>query len=287
MAATTPLTRALLPTVTLMVTANLWLGAQAPADKTPLKETGYLQWHLRYSSEAPLRQELQKIPEVVLDEFAQLGASPHAALQAAVLKMTEHNRRNVDGFVRDVVLQRPLLAGLPFRLGAEGRLSPAETQDFVCQAPLVRNLLRPEADKQDPAQFWTQLKQHPQSKSPGTVRAACQILPTAHSSFRQPLAHFLADIPGKQTTLALTQLALFDPSAEVREQAGQALKGRPFAGCGPVLLAGLRHPWAPVAHHAGRALISLRAVETVPQLVDLLDEPDPAAPFETKTAAGD
>jgi hypothetical protein len=45
-----------------------------------------------------------------------------------------------------------------------------------------------------------------------------------------------------------------------------------------ILLAGLRYPWPAVARHAADAVIRLERNDLVPQLVALLDEPDPRAP---------
>src|SRR5262249_45651817 len=48
----------------------------------------------------------------------------------------------------------------------------------------------------------------------------------------------------------------------------------------PVFLAALRHPWAPVADHAALALVALEDFYAVPQLSELLEQPDPTAPCE-------
>jgi hypothetical protein len=50
----------------------------------------------------------------------------------------------------------------------------------------------------------------------------------------------------------------------------------------PFLLNGLRYPWAPVNFHAAEALVALDADAVVPELVKLLDAPDPCAPFEVE-----
>ena len=45
-----------------------------------------------------------------------------------------------------------------------------------------------------------------------------------------------------------------------------------------ILLQGMRYPWPAVAKHAGEALVKLERKDLVPQLVALLDEPDPRLP---------
>jgi hypothetical protein len=76
---------------------------------------------------------------------------------------------------------------------------------------------------------------------------------------------------------ALAQRALFDLSPEVREAALQALQTRNADDVRPVLLAGLRYPWAPVADHAAEALVTLGDQAAIPLLEELAKEPDPRA----------
>src|SRR5262249_26233446 len=52
-----------------------------------------------------------------------------------------------------------------------------------------------------------------------------------------------------------------------------------------VLVSGLRYPLPAVAKRAADALVKLERADVVPQLVDLLDEPDPRLPA-TKTVGG-
>ena len=80
--------------------------------------------------------------------------------------------------------------------------------------------------------------------------------------------------------MSLAKRAVFDVDAGNREAAVQALKGRPGDEYRSVLLAGLRHPWAPAADHAAEALAELRDRAAVPSLVDLLGQPDPVAPVK-------
>jgi len=72
---------------------------------------------------------------------------------------------------------------------------------------------------------------------------------------------------------------VFETAWEVREAAVLALKDRPRDEARPVLLEALRHPWPAAADHAAEALAALGDREAVRPLVDLLDQPDPAAPF--------
>jgi hypothetical protein len=59
----------------------------------------------------------------------------------------------------------------------------------------------------------------------------------------------------------------------------QALAPRPPEEYRAVLLAGLRHPWAPAADHAAEALAALEDRQAVPALQKLLNQPSPNAAY--------
>ena len=63
----------------------------------------------------------------------------------------------------------------------------------------------------------------------------------------------------------------------MQEAAARQLLARPRVDYRPVLLAGLRYPWLPVAQHARETLVFVKDVEAVPQLKKLLAYPDPTA----------
>jgi hypothetical protein len=68
----------------------------------------------------------------------------------------------------------------------------------------------------------------------------------------------------------------------VRQAAVAALQKRPAEQYLPILLSALRHPWTPVADHAALALTALKPKGALPQLVDLLDQPNPSVPVLDK-----
>src|SRR5262249_23211114 len=80
----------------------------------------------------------------------------------------------------------------------------------------------------------------------------------------------------------LARRAVFDPSAEARQEAVAGLHSWPAWAYLPTLLGGLRYPWPPANYHAAEALAALGAAAAVPDLVRMLDAPDPCAPFEVK-----
>jgi hypothetical protein len=87
---------------------------------------------------------------------------------------------------------------------------------------------------------------------------------------------------GNSTAIsALVRFALYDVDREVRAAAIQALRRESAETYGPQLLQGFRYAWPIVAERAADAVVALDRKEMLPSLANLLDEPDPAAPFET------
>jgi hypothetical protein len=96
---------------------------------------------------------------------------------------------------------------------------------------------------------------------------------------RMLLVDLARESEGKAATEALARRAVFDLAPEVRGAAIEALKKRSRAEARPVLLAGLRHPWAPAAEHAADALVELTDRDAVPALEKQRDLPDPSLPY--------
>jgi hypothetical protein len=105
-----------------------------------------------------------------------------------------------------------------------------------------------------------------------------QMLQVKGKPVRMELVKMLDRCREAPAGILLARRALFDMDHEVRESAVAALSKRPRSEYREVLLAGLRHPWPPVAAHAAEALAELTDLDAVPQIVDLLDRPDPCAP---------
>ena len=71
-----------------------------------------------------------------------------------------------------------------------------------------------------------------------------------------------------------------EPSERIA--ATDALRGFPADAYRASLLDGLTYPWPAVAKNAAEALIRLNDTEAVPQLVELLNQPDPRTPKQTE-----
>jgi hypothetical protein len=93
------------------------------------------------------------------------------------------------------------------------------------------------------------------------------------------LVDALARIDTNYSTCCLAERALYDLSPKVRQAAVKALATRPRQEFRAMLLDGLRYPWAPAAQHAAEALVALQDHDALPDLLKLLDAPDPGSPF--------
>jgi hypothetical protein len=114
------------------------------------------------------------------------------------------------------------------------------------------------------------------------IATVVQLLEAEELPLRWAFVKLLAETQGPVATAALARRALFDTSETMRDEAVDALKTRPEEEYRQVLLNGLRYPWPPVADHAAEALVTLEDKKALPGLVDLLDQPDPAASAQSK-----
>ncbi|HWG41323.1 MAG TPA: HEAT repeat domain-containing protein [Gemmataceae bacterium] len=112
----------------------------------------------------------------------------------------------------------------------------------------------------------------------GALATLLQMLQVEDDATRLLLVRELAKVNNAAATAALAKRGLVDLSPEVRQAAVAALQKRPAAQYVPILLQGLRYPWAPVADHAAVALLTLKPEGAVPKLVDVLDKLDPSVP---------
>ena len=109
-----------------------------------------------------------------------------------------------------------------------------------------------------------------------------QLFQAEKMPLRLELVKWLQATTGKAASMALAQRAVFDLAYEVRKAAVAGLKDRRRAEYRSVLIKLLRYPWPAAADHAAAALVALADTEAVPDLLDLLDKPDPLAPTQDK-----
>jgi hypothetical protein len=111
------------------------------------------------------------------------------------------------------------------------------------------------------------------------IAALMQVLAPESPALRLGLVKYLAGISHVEATRALARLAIFSAEDEIRAAAINALKVRRERDYTALLLQGLRYPLPAVARRASEAVVKLERTDLVPQLVNLLDEPDPRAPM--------
>jgi hypothetical protein len=110
------------------------------------------------------------------------------------------------------------------------------------------------------------------------IAALMQILAPEAPDLRLGLIKYLSGVTHVEATRALARLAIYSPEEDVRRHAIDALKVRRERDYTDVLLTGLRYPWPAVARRAAEAAIKLERNDLLPQLVAILDEPDPRTP---------
>jgi hypothetical protein len=110
------------------------------------------------------------------------------------------------------------------------------------------------------------------------IAALTQVLAPESPDLRLGLVKYLSAVARPEATRALAKMSIFSAEDEVRQAALDALKVRRERDYNDVLLQGLRYPWPAVARRAGEAVVKLERTDLVPQLIGMLDEPDPRSP---------
>jgi hypothetical protein len=240
---------------------------------------------------------LARLPEVDLHPErapAKSAKGTRKQIDQRAKAIHEQNAKDPDAFVRHLEATRPDLAGLAFLKGKDCKLSEGHAKDWDALSFGLRGgvgsvdpmdsrvVKRMFAHSSDPLRSWS-------SKLPSHVRmaldteraiAALHHVFHAHNKcFRLALVRFLEKDKSRIATEALARLAVFDLDPQVRRWALDALKHRPAAEYAEVLLGSLRYPWEPVAQRASEAFATLRPKGITTQLVALLEEPEPDAPF--------
>ncbi len=110
------------------------------------------------------------------------------------------------------------------------------------------------------------------------IAALMQILAPESVELRLGLVKYLNATAHAEATRALAKLAIFSTEEEVRQAALDALKVRRERDYTSILVSGLRYPHPSVARHAADAVARLDRSDLIPQLLDVLDQPDPRSP---------
>lgn len=219
-------------------------------------------------------------------------ASRQALLQNAhqLAKIAYLNLKKRDLFMESLIENRPDLAGLPFMMGDACRLQESERPDFRSEVTLIRDIHDSAVNKagqKTAERFWdsydTQLKERMKNKALHykdrfTVGSLMQVLGPESREHHLGLVPRLSAFGNLRATQALAKLAVFATDQEVRRAAAEALQKRDAEPATAVLLQGLRYPWPSVAQNSIEAIVQLKRVDLIPELVKMLEEPDPRAP---------
>jgi hypothetical protein len=193
---------------------------------------------------------------------------------------------------KEIVHRRDDLAGLPWTLGQEcrmgekagssmheisrlmagasSRLNPTDGVDlYPGQSPPSRSLI------QQSLQRCRQLKDPSQAFS-----TMDQVLQVDYPALRMELIDELQQQGTEDALVLIANRAKYDLVAEVRQHATEALKQFPTESVREQLLEGLRYPWPAVALHSAEALARLDDQGAIPQLIDMLEAPDPRLPVK-------
>jgi hypothetical protein len=187
----------------------------------------------------------------------------------------------------------PLLRGLPLRMGDDCKLEGPVASTlgdlaakFRRTQPLLEKALNVNAFDTD-VDMAEAVRQRVTSElltnvgwtSREAVPAIEQMFQVQNETLRQTMIELLAEIRTPEASAALARRALYDLSPEVRLAAALSLRARPREEYSATLLAGFRYPWEQVAWNATDALVAAGDVAAAPELVKLLNEPDPCAPY--------
>jgi hypothetical protein len=242
----------------------------------------------RATDEATLAKRLEAVPEIslytsfTLEESREFVKRQQQARQAGIA---------LPETIPDPLLER---AGLPVLRGEACKLSYEAAFTLQEKSVVLRELLTGQpatrriatlgvfANGGGPVSLSDAILHDKSGQDwlrPQSVPVLMQMLMAEPPDRRKVLLAALARIDGPAATMALAQRACFDLDPDCRLQAVRALSTRPPEQYVGVLMRGLRYPWDAIADHAAEALAALQRKEVVPGLLQMLDLPDPSAPF--------
>ncbi len=254
--------------------------ASKPEASKPSSPGSIAAKHRRETTEEELRREAAQFPDVSLDR----GDDRTEAQRVRQLADTAVREGTPWDFGAQIIKERPDLAGLPLHKSDENRLDAKAADRLQSSALALRAALfeaaggGTEADA-DKLRSLLDADDAPRDKwlRPESIPALQQLLMGEAASLREVLVERLAKIDGPRASVALARSALFDLYPNVRRRAVAALAKRERRDYRQVLLDGFAYPWPAVADHAAEALVALEMRESVPALLKLLDQPNPAS----------
>jgi hypothetical protein len=176
-----------------------------------------------------------------------------------------------------------------------GTVSPLQNGNSAAGATVMSSTVAvPPAtvDPPSPEAFWDQYQSLCDQQDKSQIHARCEqrelIALTRIAALSQILmpmtqmhpgfAKYLSTVSHVEATRALARLAIFSADEDSRKAAIEALKVRRERDYTEILIHGLRYPWPAVARRAAEAIAKLDRNDLLPQLIDVLEQPDPRAP---------
>lgn len=194
-------------------------------------------------------------------------------------------------------VNRPELAGLPFRLGPDAVQSSDRAQAMSALSGQLRGAVqgciqpgsdpRPDTNKLFAALVGDGSKGlfKKEAKAWATAEAVpCiqQMLLAENREVRRMSCELLRGLDVPEALEALVRCAVFDTDAGNRAAAVDALRNRPKAEVTGQLLKYVRYPWPRATEHAAEALVAIGCIDAVPALAVAYTLPDPDAPFTVR-----
>ncbi|HVS35450.1 MAG TPA: HEAT repeat domain-containing protein [Gemmataceae bacterium] len=297
-------------------------GPQAPAmrfqatidPKTPVKDLLPTPPKAKTPARRGPADDLASVPEVAFQaafarDLQTADVGQRTAQMLAGINFL--NGKKTDGFLLALRGERADLDGLPFAMGDACRTRGERNRQFTTAVQTVRQALQNGAAQPDPntgqpagereqaGNFWVQFtalcdqqdrgasqidREHREAVVLARVAALMQILAPETPDLRLGLVRYLSGVPYVDATRALARMAIFSAEDEVRQAAVDALQVRRERDYTDVLVKGLHYPWPAVARRAAEASAKLGRTDLEPELIALLDEPDPRAPTTQQSA---
>jgi hypothetical protein len=227
---------------------------------------------------AHLPQKLAEVPEVSLEDPCSPMKADEAFEHVAHLieKINHVNTTKTDAFVEALVSRRADVRGLPFIMGDACRLSSERGQHFLSELSVLRGAMA------NPANLASHLPNPAGHATEAAIQARIaalvQVLGPEGEQVGRQTVKYLGSVAHSQATTALARIAIFAEEESVRRDAVAVLQTRREKDFSNILVAGLNYPWPAVAQRAADAIVQLKRQDLLPQLVEVLERPDPRAP---------
>lgn len=261
-------------------------------------------WAYVHSQSQAIAAMLAGVPEVDLDaDYAKKAKDEIASRAEEIAKL---NADEPDAFIKKLVKERTDLAGLPFLMGKDCKLKPEEAKSLANGSLAIRGALS--VPPQPPSRRPRSPSDSDEASAAAPVvllgkaryadpAALQQIISAEKPALRRELVWTMRNVTDPKSlanqyaktasdpkaTQVLVKFALYDVDDDVRAEALKALSNLPAKAYFSEVMKAFRHPWPPIAQNAAQAVIKLDMKDALPELVGLLNEPDPAAPFSVNT----